>query len=305
MLYRAPNLSPDFSFKRTETLVNSCIVQLTPGCVAVFRILGVYLDEENYKSAIETISNAASNGRTFFEWSFSAVQELHDLFIKNGNRAEMAMKHKNSAHGWYRSGCEITFLNIQGSVAEFVQLGTIHMYLNDHAKSCSLVAPIHNVGQELQRQSIEDSQISPFHSRTQVDIAEQLLHASPGLVPFLAKMDRREFTDAIAHCPTRMIGFFPKVQGKEIFYSDRQPNPDHGTFEFSESDSIIWYFPEISELMQYDENRVRKTCENRLGNPTEELIVSKSYLGSDISCIELPRSSVGGNQTTVSVRRSI
>jgi hypothetical protein len=232
--------------------MKTIVIRISTNCLAICRVTGVYLGDDIFRSVTAAISKSRPNDYDFQSWSSLLISGLHRMFTDNGNQHDLLEMHGRSAHGWYQAGCEIVLLSFGYATIECSQLGTIHVYSRDNDQGCIPVASVHNVAQELQHATIEESRLQPFENRPQAEIAKQLLYASPEVVPHLASMNRDEFINSIAHCATRSIGFYPEMEGGKLSYCKHLPVPEYGKFSMSEHGSTVLFFPTVAEFMQYE-----------------------------------------------------
>lgn len=271
--------------------------------LAICRVTGVYLDDEVFRSITTAIRNTAPTEDDFQSWGSLLISSLHRMFTENGNKPELLAKYGRSAHGWYQASCELVLLNFQDTTIELGQLGSIHVYSRRNDQRCFAVAPVHNVAQELRHATIEDSSLQPFETRPQRKIAEQLLYASPEVVPLLASMKRDDFINAIAHCPTRAIGFFPNMESGTLSYSKHSPVPEYREFTLSGQVSVVLFFPSAGDLMHYDEERLRLACENQFCGNAEQVELDDCFMVDSVSCIEINQSQMKKSSTTLTLFR--
>ena len=271
-------------------------VRVQKNCFAFCRVMGVYLGESIYDDILSTLREGDDIQDACHHWSSLIVSRLQELFLENGDQRDAITKYGRSAHGWYQAGCEVVFLKFTPQTVEYSQLGTIHVFAR-HNETLRLTVPVHNVAEESFANSIEESCIRPFADRSQTEIANQLLYASPEIVPQLASMDRSDFISAIGHCPTRSVGFFPEVVNGRVAYSNKGVLPACGTCDVSTDDNIVVYFPLASETIPYERSRAQAACASRLTNKSKRIELEDYLSFEDSSCVEIVRNSIGGDST--------
>ncbi|MEM8533877.1 MAG: hypothetical protein AAGF95_23740, partial [Chloroflexota bacterium] len=150
-------------------------------------------------------TNTATLEQTF---CCELVQGLHQLFLDYGDRDEYRHRYGADAVGWYLARCELTLLHIEHFHITFCHVGGIHAYIA-HTTTLDQIVPIHNLRHELAANTIEDSCLAPFATRSNRAIANQLFSDAPEkILRTLAGLDREVFCTKLGHITTRLIGYF-------------------------------------------------------------------------------------------------
>jgi len=204
--------------------------------VGVIRIYAAYSDGMVEKSIIGRLTGTGgattetddpSHDSWISRWSQKVIH-LHHEFLLNGDREDYRQRYGWEPIGWYMASCELLLLHINPDSLAFIQVGTISVYLQE-GNLIHPVVPLHNVRYEIEAHTIEQSCVSPFASRSTIEIAAQLLAGSPRLAAQLAAMPRNRFETQIGHVTSRLIGYFPSPLNLEPgFYRQETPMVANG-----------------------------------------------------------------------------
>jgi|GEM_PF-4848853 len=234
------------------------VVRLAANRLAVIVVGAIYSDGAVEREVIERLRLDAT--RPGSDDCAEIVRDLHQYFLERGDRDELRQKYGASGFGWYQASSELVLATLSRGVAELCSIGTVHVFrYTRRTHRLELVAPVHNVAAEIESGTIEESALAPFASRSNREIATQLLTQSPNLVPRLAKLDRAGFLAAIGHVPTRVIGYFPAVGSSEPgIYRQEPPAPALETATIEVGDTLLFYLPTVREMMQYSQSKIRQ-----------------------------------------------
>jgi hypothetical protein len=265
------------------------VVRPASNLLGVVNIEASYSEDEIEKQVVEVVSRFTEPSSTIDklnpEQCQSLVSALHALFLQNGDRDEFRQQYGADPVKWYLAACELSIIHVMHSVLSLCQIGTQHVYLR-HNGNLNLISPIHNVQSELRAGTIESSCLSPFGSRSNEQIADQLLLNSPRkLANQLAKLTRQEFEESIGHVRTRVVGYFPDPYSTVIgTYRKATPEPSFQQRKLGIGDSILFYLPKTEDSVPYAESSIRSKVESLALtqgsslDPIQDSIVSSGQL---------------------------
>jgi hypothetical protein len=257
------------------------LIRINPATIALVNVEALYVNEEIESLVKEYLISAFAqiHCETISSDCQHLITTLHRLFLQNGDSDQDRSRYGASPHSWYMSSCEISILQLRmineiNYSIEFCHVGQLCVYLQKHqAREILRITPMHNVTEELSRETIEQSCLAPFASRSNHEIAGQLLAQSPKLIPNLAQMERKKFCIAIGHVRTRAIGFFQDSSRLEPgYYRPEPPVADSGIFpDIIPGDKLLIYLPETRDLIPYQSHQLKNKIV-RLDQETRDII---------------------------------
>jgi hypothetical protein len=237
--------------------------------IGAVRIAASYEDGSIVRAVseyIETsvnIHRSTSTNISTCSFCIELIQQLHDLFLTHGDRSEYRQRYGADAYGWYLAACELSLLHIEHFRVTFCHIGGLHVFMTQRG-TLQRVAPVHNVHCELLAQTIEDSCLAPFTTRSQRAIATQLLVDVPeAYIHMLAQLDPSTFYKKIGHMNTRRIGYFVDARQPHMGgYRQVPPVPACGQVQVHPNDVIFLYVPQLQEeVSTYDEAAIVRSIQ--------------------------------------------
>ena len=197
------------------------------------------------------------------------VQDLHQLFLEYGDRDEYRQRYGADAVGWYLANGAFTLLHIEDFRITFCHIGDLPVYAA-HSTMLEQVVPIHNIQCEMAANTIEDSYLAPFATRSNREIANQLFNDVPEkLLCPLVDLDRPSFCAKLGHITTRGIGYFVEAtQPHWLAYPRQAPMPAYGTRHTCAGERLCFYLPRLEEYRgSYDEAAIVQSVQQLQRQP--------------------------------------
>ncbi|HEX2905689.1 MAG TPA: hypothetical protein VHO69_02435, partial [Phototrophicaceae bacterium] len=225
------------------------IIQATPTLLGIFNIIVIPPSQE-IEAEIVRFARVGLDTYTHDKCQ-NFIANLHHLFLQNGDTDENRNHLGADIWGWYMASCECCLLQLREYELQCCQVGTIHACL-DRPEFPSLIAPIHNLQSELIAHTIEQSCLAPFETRSNTEIAQQILRDLPQkYLKELVSLPREEFCEKLGHFATRVVGYFPDSQATEFgVYRQTPPIPAALTVNIEKRERILIYVPDL-HLMSY------------------------------------------------------
>jgi len=225
------------------------------------------------------------------------VKEVHELFLKNGNSGTYRDKYVRQGFKWYKSYCELVLINTYKSNCEdyfeFAYVGQLPLYLyNKFNKSLQSINYIHNIKNEVAKNTIEESCLSPFYSVSSKDLAKQIMpDESNEVIEMVANYDKETFINRFSHSLTRCVGYFQKSGSEKISdYRINAPTVTYGYKKFEDEDLIVFYKPENSDIIPFSEEKLNEIVKSKFQNKikdSQELRDFSEIKNGDIILIDI------------------
>ena len=198
--------------------------------------------------------------------------------MKRGNKDEFKTKYKNDSFRWYKAYSELVIINAftrnSSECFEFAYVGQIPIFkYNKNRNKMVEISFIHNIKNEIDNKTIEESCLAPFHSRTNKDIAKQLMpNESDLLIEKVSNCEREQFIEKFGHAATRSIGYYHKANSNEITaYRVAAPKVSYGVKALHKDDVIVMYKPENSDIIPFSQSKLDEVVRKKLFNKKDNL----------------------------------
>jgi hypothetical protein len=279
------------------------LIKILPSTACIILTWAPYSEGEVENVIIENIKNmileVKKKSEIIGEASYNAIVEnIHNIFLQNGNRSEYKQLYKRDSFKWYMAYSELLFINAYNhdgiDYFEYAYIGQIPIYQYDKQNNkIESVNYIHNIKNEVDSDSIEESCLTPFHSRSNEEIAKQIIPCeSNQTIEMVANCDRETFiNNKLSHSLSRNIGFFQKANSNEVpDYRIDSPKVTYGFKILPNENEVAIYIPENKDIIPFSQDKLNEIAQTKFYNK----VSSNQAIGN---CYELKK----GDLVTINI----
>ncbi|MGI9148105.1 MAG: hypothetical protein ACR2IK_16385 [Chloroflexota bacterium] len=247
------------------------MLRINDSALGLVHIAARWLDEADMRQPTdlvarlvnESVASGPESGCT------NVVTQLHHFLLSKGDDQKLREEFRAEQYQWYLAQSELLVTSLEQTVISACNVGTMKAFLfRRRAMAMLPLNASHTLASEVSAGTIEESCIAPFATRTNGEIATQLLAASPEMIARLIPMDRGEFVATLGTAATRLIGYFPDAR-RAGFYRRQPPNPQFAQLPTEIGDAVLFYRPTRKYLkLEHEPDLLSQLKHLLIGNPS-------------------------------------